>query len=105
MIPIILHVVTNTNANFGYAGLGVQGCDSLRDPLRVVVIIAVGLLTQGLSDRLGQHTVLQETSNGICPKVVGGSGSDDSYSRKALGEIMEGRRKAFADACVPNGPQ
>jgi hypothetical protein len=71
----------------------------------VVLITAAGLLTQGLSARLGQHTVLQETSKGICPKVVGGSGSDDSYSRKALGEIMEGRRKAFADACVPNGTE
>ncbi len=69
----------------------------------MVLITAVGLLTQGLSARLGQHTALQETSKGICPKVVGGSGRDDSYSRKALGEIMEGRRKAFADACVSSG--
>ncbi len=31
MTPIILHVATNTDANFGYAGLGVQRGDSLRD--------------------------------------------------------------------------
>ncbi len=71
----------------------------------MVLITAVGLLTQGLDGCLGQRTALQETSKGICPKVVGGSGSDDSDSRKALGEIMEGRRKAFADACVPNGTE